>query len=84
MGGVVKLHIKTLEKSHRECAGRRRHGIEFAVADHTHRAFLVCIRELAEVAADARIVSCKFEISCFCLAPVARNTRKLLMFGYSV
>ena len=61
MGRVVKFHVKSLEKLHRESAGRRWNRVELVVTDHAHRAFLIRVCELAQVAADARIVPGKFQ-----------------------
>ncbi len=77
--GVVKLHVKALFESRRKRTHRRRCRIHFVVTDRAHRGLFAGVCKLAEVTADARIVSRIFELFLLALAAMARNAVKLFM-----
>ena len=83
MRGVHELHIEALFEFRRKLVQGWRHRIHIVVADRAHR-LLFRVRELADVAADARIVTRKLEIERFPFAPVTRVTFELRMLGNGV
>ena len=84
VSGMVKFHVKPLDKLCRKNLHRRLIGIEACVTDRTHRlVFISCLigYKLIEMTTYARIVAGVFERFVLGLTAVARYAVKLLMLG---
>ena len=56
-----ELHVKALNESRRKLPQRRLRGFHIVVTDRAH-CLLLRVRELTDVAADARVVAGKFQV----------------------
>ena len=84
VSGVVKFHVKALNKFCRKGLNGRRVGLELFMTDRTHCTILIgrfICNELVQMTADARIVAGVIEFFAIALAAVARHAVKLLVLG---
>lgn len=77
--GVVKLHIKALDKLNRKCVHRWRVRLGIFMTDRADD--LILVGKLVQVTADARVVTGIVHFERTALTPVARVAGKLLMLG---
>lgn len=80
---VHELHVESLDKLCRENFHRRRGRVHVLVTDRAHR-LLFGIRELTDVATDARIVTGKLESGRFTFASMTRRALELFVLGDAV
>ena len=81
---MVELHVEALDETRRKGLERWRRRTHLVVTYRAHCGFLARISELAQMAANARIMAREFQIGCAISAAMARCAVELLMFLNSV